>query len=184
MRVTRQQAAENRSRVLRLASLRFRERGLRDVGVAGLMQEAGLTHGGFYKQFSSKEELITRACAAAIWENLEGYRGVAAGDKRHPLKATVEAMLSMEHVENWRDGCAMAALGPEIARGDAETRREVTKGVRAIVDWLASLVTGRRARKRALASYATIVGALLLARAVDEKELSEEFLEAAREALL
>jgi TetR/AcrR family transcriptional repressor of nem operon len=182
MKVTRQQAAENRTRVLNLASRRFRERGFRGLGVADLMNEAGLTHGGFYKQFKSKEDLIAQACAVAIGENLVGYQRLAAQNKRSAFKSTAAGMLSAGHRDAPAEGCVLAALGPDISRADPSTRHEITKGIKNIVDWLGGLIPGnsrKKIREKSLASYATIVGAIVLARAVDEPELSKEILNAA-----
>jgi TetR/AcrR family transcriptional regulator, transcriptional repressor for nem operon len=186
MKVTRQQARENRARVLRLASRRFRERGFQGVSVADLMNEAGLTHGGFYKQFESKEDLISQACALGIRENLEGYKQLAAENKRNAVKSIAAGMLSALHRDVPAEGCVMAALGPDVSRADPSTRHEVTQGIKSILDWLSRLIPGnseKRTREKAVATYATIVGAVMLARAVDEPKLSEEILKAARASI-
>jgi TetR/AcrR family transcriptional repressor of nem operon len=182
MKVTRQQAAENRNRVLNLASRRFRERGFHGLGVADLMHEAGLTHGGFYKQFKSKEDLIAQACALAIGENLAGYQQFATQNKRSAFKSVARGMLSVGHRDARAEGCVLAALGPDISRAGPSTRHEVTKGIKTIVDCLGGLIPGKsrkRIREKSLSTYATIVGALVLARAVDEPELSEKVLKSA-----
>lgn len=186
MKVTRQQAAENRIRVLNLASRRFRERGFHGLGVADLMNEAGLTHGGFYKQFKSKEDLIAQACAAAISDNLAGYQQLAAQNEGSAFESIVAGMLSAGHRDAPAEGCVLAALGPDISRADPSTRHEVTKGIKNILDCLGGLMSGNsrmRIREKSLSTYATIVGALVLARAVDEPELSEEILNAAQASI-
>jgi TetR/AcrR family transcriptional repressor of nem operon len=183
MKVTRQQADANRARVLRLASRRFRERGFRGVSVADLMNEAGLTHGGFYKQFASKEDLTRQACALGLRENLAGYQQLAAEGRRQPLRSIADGMLSALHRDVPAEGCVMAALGPDISRADPSTRHDVTQGIDNIVTSLSELIPGKskaKKREKALAMYATIVGAVMLTRAVDEPELSEEILKAAR----
>lgn len=183
MRVSRQQAEENRARVLRLAARRFRERGFQGVSVADVMQEAGLTHGGFYKQFASKDALIAEACALGLRENLEAYRQLATSKGRRAVRSIAHGMLSADHRDVSAEGCVMAALGPDVSRADPPTRREVTEGIKHILDELAESVPGRsrkRRREQALAAYAMIVGAILLARAVDEEKLSEEILTAAQ----
>lgn len=187
MKVTRKQAGENRARVLRLASRRFRERGFQGISVADLMHEAGLTHGGFYKQFASKDDLISQACALSIRENLEGYKQLAAGNRRNAVRSIATGMLSAIHRDVPAEGCVMAALGPDLSRADPSTRHEVTEGIKNILNWLTELIPGssrKRNRENALATYATIVGAVLLARAVNEPELSEEILKAAQASIV
>lgn len=187
MRVTRQQAAENRKRVLHLASRRFRERGLGGVGVADLMREAGLTHGGFYKQFASRESLAAEACVAAITENLSGYEDLAKQDPANVLAHVVSAMISDLHRNSPGEGCLLAAVGADISRSNTTIRRGVTEGVRKIIDFLSGLMPGRsrkRARRRAITTYATVVGSLVVARAVDDPDFASEILTAARESLL
>lgn len=187
MRVTRQQAIENRKRVLSLASRRFRERGLAGVGVADLMQEAGLTHGGFYKQFESRESLAAEACAAAIAENLSGYQELAKNAPRHVLDHVISAAISDLHRNSPGEGCLLAAAGAEISRSNAPLRRGVTDGVRKIIDFLSGLMPGRsrkQARRKAITTYATVVGSLVVARAVDDPDFASEILTATRESLL
>ncbi len=183
MRVTRQKASENRQRVLRLAARRFRERGLGGIGVAELMNEAGLTHGGFYKQFASKDDLAVQACAWAIADNVASYRELA---ENSTFSSAVSALVSVGHRDTPGEGCVLAALGAEIARSEEPLRREVTEGVRKILDSLAGLVPGRsqkRSREKAVVAYAAIVGALIIARAVDDPELSGEILKSVRGSL-
>lgn len=184
MRVTRQQSQENRQRVLCLAARRFREQGFQGLGVAELMAEAGLTHGGFYKQFASKDDLAAEAGAKALAENLATYETLA---KRHlTISGVTTALLTERHRDNPGTGCMLAALGTDIARAGPGMQRTTTGGVRKLLDCLAALVPGRpkkKARERALAAYATMVGALVVARAVDDPALSREILLAARASL-
>jgi TetR/AcrR family transcriptional regulator, transcriptional repressor for nem operon len=187
MKVTRQQAGENRARVLRLAARRFRERGFAGVGVADLMHEAGLTHGGFYKQFASKQDLIAQACALGLHENLEAYQQLGAKNGLDAIKAVAAEMLSAIHRDLPSEGCLMAALGGDVSRGDRATRREVTKGIKNILDCLHELIRAnskKKAREKAVAAYATVIGAMMLSRAVDDPKLSEEILQAARTSVL
>jgi TetR/AcrR family transcriptional regulator, transcriptional repressor for nem operon len=186
MKVTREQAAQNRERVLEAAGRLFRERGFEGIGVADLMKAAGLTHGAFYGQFESKEHLIAQACERALmgssqkWDRLlEGKKGDQA------LKALRAHYLSRHHVENPQSGCALAALAAEAARRDAPVRRVFTEGANRLVERIASLlpVRSKPARRReALATLAGLVGALVLARAVDDPALSAEILAAVRDA--
>ncbi len=180
MRVTRQQATENRKHVLRLAARRFRERGLHGIGVAELMKEAGFTHGGFYKQFRSKNDLAAQACALAIAENLACY--LPAQD----ISALAKEILSPTRRDNPGGSCLVAALGSDIARSPSTVRRETTAGIEKILSFLTTLFPGhpkKQARQQALAAYATIVGALVVARVVEDPKLSSEFLAAAQAGL-
>ena len=181
MRVSRAQAQENRERIVQEAGRLFRERGFDAVGVADVMKAAGLTHGGFYGHFKSKDDLIAqamRACAAPV---LEGWREEAQTDGPEALKAIAGRYLSAEHLEGPGDGCLMAALGPEIARADAAVRGPVTEVAQGIVEVLQELTEGDTAaerRRRALATYAGWIGAMVLARASDDEAFSREVLEA------
>ncbi|MET0442180.1 MAG: TetR/AcrR family transcriptional regulator [Casimicrobiaceae bacterium] len=179
MRVSKEQAAESRERILDVASKLFREHGLDGIGVADLMKNAGLTHGGFYGHFSSKEELIAQACARALENSVEKWEKLCEGGR--PLSVIVKSYLSTRHRDDPGEGCALAALGGDVSRQGAPVRRAVTDGVRSMVEVLARVVPGTTSaakRKKALAIYAGLVGALVLARAVDDPEMSEEILQA------
>ena len=180
MKVSREEAAQNRERIIEVAARLFRERGFDGVGVAELMKNAGLTHGGFYGHFASKEDLMAQACAHAVEGTLDAMRDVVDRDPQHALRTIASAYLSAEHRDRTGEGCALAALGSEAARQGSPLRGAFTQGVRSMVDLITQLLAGtsRRAkRKRALAIYASLVGALVLARAVDDAELSEEVMQ-------
>jgi len=179
MKVSREQAAQNRERVLEVASRLFRERGLDGIGVADLMKGAGLTHGGFYGQFASKEDLMAKACARALADSLAKWRNRVEAAPDDPLAAVVAPYLSTAHCEQPGEGCALAALASEAARRDAPVRHAMTEGLRPLVDLLAELLPGRSRgarRDKALATFAGMVGAVVLARAVDDPALAEEIL--------
>jgi TetR/AcrR family transcriptional repressor of nem operon len=181
MKVSRAQAAANRERILDAASALFRERGLDGIGVAEVMQHAGLTHGGFYGHFASKEDLITEACGRAFESSVRKWASVCADNEDAALSAIAKSYLSIRHRDHPGDGCAVAALGTELSRHGSPLRGRVTEGVRALVDVLARVVPGRTAaarRKRALAAYASMIGGLVLARAVDDPKLSRDVLRA------
>ena len=183
MKVTREQAAQNRDRIVEKAAQRFRERGFEGIGVADLMKEAGLTHGGFYGHFSSKEDLIAEASARALTRSLALLSDLAEGAPGDPASALADAYLTSKHRDNPGAGCLLAALGPDVARQGPAVRRAVSDYVRAAVDLLMKPVAGksRAARRRkAISAYATLVGAIVLARAVDDRALSQEILDAAR----
>ncbi|SMF53447.1 transcriptional regulator, TetR family [Azospirillum oryzae] len=187
MRVSKEQAAENRRRVVEVASALFRERGFNGIGVADLMKEAGLTHGGFYGQFASKEDLAAEACARAMEVMVERWDDAAEtppGDGA--LAAMLDGYLSPRHRDHSAAGCPIAALGVDVSRQGGAVRGAFTRGLRPFIDRLQRLVPGRSAeakRKAALATLSGMVGALILSRAVDDPALSEEILDAARESL-
>ncbi len=181
MKVSREQAAANRERILDIASELFRERGFDGIGVADLMKHAGLTHGGFYGHFSSKEDLMAQACDRALMESVAKWRRVSARADDKPLTAIVKAYLSTRTRDDPGAGCAIAALAVDASRHGPKVRRSFTEGVRSLVEILAEVVPGKSRvakRKIALTTFAGMVGALILARAVDDPELSEEILSA------
>ena len=186
MRVSREEAAQNRERIIEVAARLFRERGFDGIGVADLMKSAGLTHGGFYGHFASKEDLMAQACERALSGTLQTLQQLAETGGAKALAAAASAYLSPAHRDSPGEGCALAALGAEAGRHGAPLRAAFTQGVRSAVDLLTRLVpgkSGRAKRERALATYASMVGALVLARAVDDAGLSEEVLQAVLKAV-
>jgi TetR/AcrR family transcriptional regulator, transcriptional repressor for nem operon len=183
MKVSREQAAQNRERILDAAAQLFRERGFDGIGVADLMKEAGLTHGGFYGHFSSKDDLIAQASARELTRSLAFWSQVVEGASGNRLSAIAERYLTNTHRDNPGTGCMLAALGPDVARQGQPVRSAVTDYVRSAVDLLTTLVPGKfkaARRQKAISAYATLVGAMVLARAVDDRALSQEILEAGR----
>ena len=186
MKVSREQAAENRERVLQTAARLFREKGVDGVGVAELMQAAGLTHGAFYGQFSSKEELVAEACRWALGKT-ESYWERLQAREADPLAAVIDAYLSPAHRDDPGRGCALTTLGVEAPRRDPGVRRAVSDGLMNLLGRLEGLLPRRlqaaRRRRRALTLMASLVGGLVLARAVEDESLSAEILAAVREEL-
>ncbi len=181
MKVSREQAAQHRERILEAAAQRFRERGFDGIGVADLMKEAGLTHGGFYGHFSSKDDLIAEACARALAQSLARWHKVADRASGDPLSALAGAYLTSSHRDNPGAGCVLAALGPDVSRQGPAVRHSVTSYVRSACDLLAKLVPGKSKaarRQEAISTWATLVGAIVIARAVDDRALSREILDA------
>ena len=181
MKVSREQAAQHRERILEAAARRFRERGFEGIGVADLMKEAGLTHGGFYGHFASKEDRIAEASARALAQSLARWGELADRASGDPLSALGGAYLTSGHRDNPGAGCLLAALGPDVSRQGPAVRRSVTGYVRSAFDLVAKLVPGKsRAarRQKAIGTWATLVGALVIARAVDDRALSQEILDA------
>ena len=179
MRVTRQQAAANREKVLEVAGTLFRERGFDGIGVADIMERAGLTHGGFYGQFASKEELAAEATARVLGK--AGWQERLTGKANPSFADVVRAYLSPRHRDDPGTGCLMSAVGSDAARQPRAVRRAFTDGFCARIDGWLTLVPGRShaaRREKALATMASLVGALILSRAVDDPALSDEILEA------
>jgi TetR/AcrR family transcriptional repressor of nem operon len=177
MRVSREKAAENRRRIVETAARLFREHGFDGVGVDTIMKDAGLTHGGFYGHFASKDDLAAEAVTHALARSTEKQSGFA------DLGALVDSYLSERHRADPANGCAVAALGCEIPRQPKGVRRGLAAYVRGQFGHLAELLRGGTAaqrRQRAIATFAGIVGALTLARAVDDAALAKEILAAAR----
>ena len=180
MKVSREQAAENRQRIVEIASKLFRERGLDGIGVADLMKSAGLTHGGFYGHFESKEDLMAEACARAAEESISKWRERIEAAPDDPLGAVTALYVSTTHCEQPGDGCALAALGSEAARHSEPVRHAMTEGLRELIDLLTTIVPGRSQsarREKALATFASMVGAVVLARSVDDPALAEQILQ-------
>lgn len=170
MKVSREQMAENRQKILEAASRLFREKGFEAVGVAEIMKALGLTHGGFYGHFSSKDDLIVQALAHAFGER----NGAAL-----PLDAYLEEYLSARHRDNRAGGCPIAGLAADTLRQTPEARAAVTQAVRAQIRWISEKATGSDdadRRRRAIASWSAMVGATILARAMVDPILSEEIL--------
>jgi TetR/AcrR family transcriptional repressor of nem operon len=179
MRVSREKAAKNRELIVETAARLFREEGFDGVGVDAIMSAAGLTHGGFYGHFGSKDDLAAEAVTRAL------QRGIEKQSRYTNLGDLVSGYLSRRHRANRANGCAIAALGGDIVRQSEGVRGALTASVREQLDRLSRLLrsgTASSKRKCAIATLAGMVGALTLARAVNDPTLSEEILEAARAA--
>lgn len=183
MKVTKAQAEANRAHVVETASQLFRERGFDGVGVADLMAAAGFTHGGFYKQFGSKADLMAESTACGIAQTAALTDGVHAAE-------FVRHYLSREHRDNRAAGCTMAALGGDAARQPETVRVAFAEGVEKLVSLLTSQLaeqgrSPRTARARALDMLAHAVGAIVMSRACpDDAPLADEILAVARATIL
>ena len=170
-------------RIVSVAARAIRRSGYDGTGVADIMKEAGLTHGAFYSHFASREAMLAEAAGKACAESAAGVAEVAAGaPPGMALKAMLAAYLSREHVEQLEAGCPLAALGSETSRQAPEVRRIATRHIKATIDLLArqSPAWGQHgAHERALVMLSIMVGAVMLARAVDEPRLSDRLREAA-----
>ena len=187
MKVSKEQMAENRARILDAAAALFRERGFAGIGVADLMKAAGLTHGGFYGHFASKEDLMARASERALAGSLGGWRRLVEQAPDEALGRIVRSYLSEAHRDHPEQGCAVAALGGDVARQGPEVRASVTQGVGAHAALLAGLMPGDTAQERerqAWFTYAALVGAVVLARALKDEDASRAVLDAVALGLL
>ena len=163
-------------RIVGAASRAIRRSGYHGTGVADIMKAAGLTHGGFYAHFPSREAMLAEAADRAGSESVEAMARIAAmTPPEQALRTMVQAYLSKEHVEGIETGCATAALGSEMPRQAPEVRRAATSRIKEMIDLVArqSPDWGQPgAHERALVTVSTMIGALLLARAVDDQRLS------------
>lgn len=170
-------------RIVEAAARAIRRSGYGGTGVADIMKEAGLTHGGFYAHFASREAMLAEAADRAGADGLAAVaRTAASAPPQRALHALVEAYLSKAHVDAVETGCAIAALGSEMPRQAPEVRRAATRRIKEMIDLVArqSPDWGEPgAHERALVTIATMVGALVLARAVDDTRLSDAVREAA-----
>jgi TetR/AcrR family transcriptional regulator, transcriptional repressor for nem operon len=186
MRISKEEAEANRARVLTAAARLFREKGVDGVGVADLMKEAGLTHGGFYNHFQSKEELAAAAFDAAFEAAIERLesRIAKAGPRgrRKALDHYIARYLARDTRDNPGLSCPMATLGTDAQRHGATLRQEFAAGVRRYLDLFSELMpsSGARRRREAIATLSTLIGALTLARACAgaDDSLSDEVLDA------
>ncbi|MDB5656739.1 MAG: transcriptional regulator, TetR family [Tardiphaga sp.] len=188
MRYSKEHKLETHARIVKKASVRLREKGAHGIGVADLMKDAGLTHGGFYAHFDSREALVIEAFGYAMDRSIDRWRQLAGqAVPRDRLAAIVEAYLSPQHRDNPGHGCAVPALGAEIARESPKTRKAFAAKLDQMIAMMAEQFTedaGKSARQQAMAALATMMGTLVLARVAGSGEFSEELLGAGREAVL
>jgi TetR/AcrR family transcriptional repressor of nem operon len=165
MRVSRTQAEENRQNVINVASRLFKEHGFDGIGLKDLMKGAGLTQGAFYKQFASKDDLAAQASTRAMANAFNHWLALAAANPDDPLGAVIALYLSPEHREEMMDGCPIVALGADVARQGADVKASFEAGIKEYLELLGRWVGGAE-------------GEVLLSRAVNDKQLSNQFLQA------
>lgn len=166
-----------KQRILTVAADRFRKDGIAAAGLAGLMADAGLTHGGFYAHFDSKEDLVRQAVRQAAAGTLERLKEKAGNG----LGAVIRSYLSPEHRDDAAQGCVMASLAAELARHPDTTRQTFGQGLEEFIDFFVSLMpegSAEARRKKAIALFATLAGSLQMARAVPDRETSAAVLAA------
>ncbi|HJY51698.1 MAG TPA: TetR/AcrR family transcriptional regulator [Stellaceae bacterium] len=187
MRRSKQDAAETRRRIIIAAAAEFRRNGITDTSNSDLMAAGGLTHGGFYRHFESKDQLVAEACDAAVRSMVDKFAAAAVGKSaRRRLGAATARYLSTDHRDDPAHGCPLAALGSEIARCDEGVRSAATDGFRRLVAIIAAQYEGTRpdlAKQRALAAASMMIGALTMSRIVTDPELSSEILSQANSYL-
>ena len=177
---SQEEKAKTHQRIVDVAARRIRESGTDGPGVAEIMSEAGLTHGGFYKHFDSRDDLVAEAVDAAIEQGIEGTREATA-DAEDPLAAFVDWYLSTDHREDPGTGCSVVALGADVARADDRVRAAYRGQVERYIANMEGLLDGDEdKRRRAIAAVASMVGAMLISRAVDDESLSDEILREVR----
>jgi TetR/AcrR family transcriptional regulator, transcriptional repressor for nem operon len=189
-RASRAQTQSHRRAITDASARLMRERGIDGVSVAELMGAAGLTHGGFYGHFASKEELASEACAHAFSESVARWKAKAAAqpDSKAALRSLIEAYLSTRTRDDAGRSCPTVALACDVARApvDGPVRAAFRSGTEQLIEVLTSLQAGgdpSADRREALAQFSTLVGAVVLARATAGAEISDEILRAAREQL-
>jgi TetR/AcrR family transcriptional repressor of nem operon len=188
MRYSKEHKQETHERIVKRAAVRLREKGAHGIGVADLMKEAGLTHGGFYAHFDSREALVIEAMEHMMERSTERWRKLgeqAPPEKR--LATIVDSYLTAVHRDDPGHGCAVPTLGAEIARETPKTRKAFAAKLEQMIDMLASAIpdaSPKAARKRATAALGTMMGTLVMARIAGTGEFSDEILAAGREAIL
>ncbi|MBN8917128.1 MAG: TetR/AcrR family transcriptional regulator [Rhizobiales bacterium] len=174
MKVSREQMAENRRRILEAASLLFRDRGFDAVSVAEVMKAAGLTHGGFYGHFSSKDDLVAQTLAHVL---------AAGSDENGDFSHYLSTYLSPRHRDNPAAGCPTAGLAAAIRHQTPAARAAMTEGLRSQIARIETALPQAHPadrRRTAIGCWAAMVGAVILARAIDDPALSDEILEQTR----
>jgi TetR/AcrR family transcriptional repressor of nem operon len=182
MRHSKAEKAKTHERIVAIASKRFREEGLSGVGIADLMKEAGLTVGGFYKHFNSRDDLVAEAVGSALGGWKRQVDAATSGGRPVTYKALVDDYLSEAHRNDPGAGCPVSALAGDIARSDKRTRAVVTRDIRDNIELIATLIRSTNekdkgaARSQAILTYCALVGAIGVARAVSDRQLSREIL--------
>jgi len=177
MRVSKEKAAQNRERILTSAARLFREQGIGATGVDAITEDAGLTHGGLYSQFGSKEAIAAEAIRFALARGKRVWqRAVERNPGKRALPAIVEGYLSQAHRDSPGTGCVVAALGTDIARQPRRVRQSFTKEIKDDLEFLSRLMADDGHQHRyedAIVAFASMAGALILARAVNDEALSD-----------
>jgi TetR/AcrR family transcriptional repressor of nem operon len=186
MKVSKEVMAEHKEQIIAAAARRYRERGFDGISVADLMQEVGLTHGGFYRHFSSKDELVALSALRAVSDTITEWRKIAEEATGDRLEAVIHYYLSMRHHDHPETGCLAAALGCELTRLPSSIKDAVTNGERQMIDFLSGIAAGKTKvlrRRQAIVAFASMVGGMTLARMTSDSELRQEILNDVAHAL-
>ncbi|HEY2623946.1 MAG TPA: TetR/AcrR family transcriptional regulator [Dyella sp.] len=188
MRYDKGHKEATRKRIIETAASRFREEGIAAVGVANLMSDIGLTQGGFYNHFESKDDLVREAIALAWQGTYERLRKALERSKHGGIEALIDSYLSAAHRNEVAEGCVAAALSAEIARGPVSLREAFSHGAEQTTELIAGELPGKLTPKQrrgiAMAVMSTLVGTLVMARAVNDQAMSDELLRHGRRAAL
>jgi TetR/AcrR family transcriptional regulator, transcriptional repressor for nem operon len=171
--------ADTHERVVKLASAKFRETGIDGISVADLMNEAGLTHGGFYRHFESRDELVAEAVECAMAHSAQKIADAAGPGDEASFASMIDGYLNTDHRDEPAKGCGIVALASDVARSSDRTRSSYTEQVDRHLQFIASLIYGvdqRTARRRSIVVFSALVGAMAMARAVNDEKLSQEIM--------
>lgn len=187
MRYSAEHKQETHERIVRKAAEEFRRHGFEGIGIAALMGALGLTHGGFYAHFKTKDDLIDEACVSIMEENLA--RMVSATESTrpdNPVQAILDHYLSPQHRDNPGAGCLLPALASELARLPASSRHGFTASLNSVFERIAELMpedTAEARKERAMVLFSAMAGSVLLARAVSDRKLSDAILRSSHQFL-
>ena len=183
---SQEEKARSHERIVKQAAARFRECGVDGIGVADLMKEAGLSHGGFYRHFQSRDELVAEAVEHALADGGERMANVGGPDRPLTLGMLIDAYLSPAHRDHLAASCAVATMAADVARSGDRAQAAYSEQVEAYLRLLTDLVSGpnkKAKRARAITALAALVGAVSMARAVKDEKLSREILASAGQEL-
>ena len=183
MKTSKANVEANREKLLQAASEGFRQHGFDGVKVADVMQAAGLSHGGFYTYFESKDDLVAQTCAMSLERQANGLKA-ATGDRKAELEAYVTRYLSTKNRDAPGQACLFPSLAADVARQAEPVRQIFSEGMADYLDALAALSDSGEGRTKAITLLSTLAGAMVLARAVSDKSLSEEILTSAKAEIL
>ncbi len=171
---------ETRRKIMDAAAKTFRAHGTAGAGLTDVMREAGLTHGGFYAHFKSKDELIAAALKAANAARIARFKEVVGqSPEKSAINLAVDAYVNSRHREHPENGCSVATLGSELARENSAARHQMSKNVTGWIETLVQFAPGSNARDKmrvATGTYAAMIGGLIMARAVEDPHLSDRIL--------
>jgi TetR/AcrR family transcriptional regulator, transcriptional repressor for nem operon len=184
MKVSRAKSIENRELILETAARMFREHGFDGIGINDLMKNAGLTVGGFYNNFKSKEDLIAQSCQRAAYKSITRWKEhIANPDVKNPLKRIASSYLSAKNRDDLASTCIYSTVAVEVPRREESVRKVFSDSIETTIEVLSTLMPGdstAQKREQAIAMFTQWIGALILSRASAGKSLSDEILEVAR----